>query len=150
MGEDMCYTLPPFEEIVMNDFNIDEPNTASHNTPPALVFNLVVLSELGGEKYLFLVPKSFSDWAFAARSHFPGNQLSCTLTLPPNVANDFAPLLIAPLSPIELSIGSAENGAYLAVKRCVKVFEYYGDVMQYAAQNGWTVDERNGYDGLIF
>lgn len=134
----------------MNDFNIDEPKGASPNNPPALTFNLVVLSELGGEKYLFLVPKSFSDWAFQVRSCFPANQLSCTLSLPTPVANDLAPLLIAPLSPMELSIGSAENGAYLAVQRCVKVFEYYSDVMQYAAQNGWTVDERNGYDGLIF
>lgn len=109
-----------------------------------------LLKKVTQQPFNFLVPKSFSDWAFQVRSCFPANQLSCTLSLPTPVANDFAPLLIAPLSPMELFIGSAENGAYLAVRRCVKVFEYYSDVMQYAAQNGWTVDERNGYDGLIF
>lgn len=134
----------------MNDFNIDETSADSSQVPNKLTFNLVVLSELGGEKYMFLVPKSFSDWAFNVRSSFPANQLSCTLSLPANVTNDFSPLLIAPLSSMDLSIGSAENGAYMAIQRCVKVFEYYTDVMEYAVQNGWTVDERNGYDGMVF
>lgn len=131
----------------MNDVNIDESSVFHHNTNN-LTFNLVVMSELGGEKYMFLVPKSFSDWAFNASRYFPANKLSCTLPLPANVANDFAPLLIAPLSSVHVSIGSAENGAYMEVQRSVEVFDYYCDVMEYAAKNGWTVDERNGYEGM--
>ena len=147
----------------MNDFNTGSPrwlNTEPPNwslkAPPkaatGLTFNLVVLSEFGGGKHMFLVPKSFKAWASEAWKHIPASQSAGSASLPANVISDFAPLLqpneTLPL--IELTSGSAENDAYLAVQYCGKVFRYYSDVMEYATQNGWCVDDRNGFDGAIY
>lgn len=147
----------------MNNFNMGAPawlkseeSNWSLKVPPkpatGLTFNLVVLSEFGGEKSMFLVPKSFKDWASEAWKHIPATQSAGSASLPANVISDFAPLLQPneKLPLIELTIGSAENDAYLAVQYCGKVFNHYSDVMEYAAENGWRVDDHNGFDGCIY
>lgn len=147
----------------MNNFNtgapawlMSEQSNWSLKAPPkaatGLTFNLVVLSEFGGGKHMFLVPKSFKAWASEARKHIPPNQNVGSACLPDNVVNDFAPLLQPneTLPIIELTSGSAENDAYLAVQYCGQVFRHYSDVMEYATQNGWRVDDRNGFDGCIY
>lgn len=147
----------------MNDYNTGNSNWLNTENPawslkaPAkaatgLTFNLVVLSEFGGAKHMFLVPKSFKVWASEAWRHIPTNQSSGSASLPAQVVADFAPLLQPneTLPIIELTSGSAENDAYLAVQYCGQVFRHYSDVMEYATQNGWRVDDRNGFDGCIY
>lgn len=147
----------------MNNFNTGSPSWLNTENPawslkaPAkaatsLTFHLVVLSEFGGSKHMFLVPKSFKDWAAKATMHIPANKNTGSASLPPNVVNDFAPLLQPneTLPSIELTIGSAENDAYLAVQYCGKVFRHYSDVMEYATHNGWRVDDHNGFDGAVY
>jgi hypothetical protein len=148
---------------MMNNFNTgssswlnSENPTWSLKAPPkaatGLTFNLVVLSEFGGEKSMFLVPKSFKMWASEAWKHIPANHNLGSASLPAHVVADFVPLLqpneTLPL--IDLTIGSAENDAYLALMDCVEVFRHYSEVMEYATQNGWRVDDRNGFEGYLY
>ena len=119
-------------------------------------FSLINLSEMGGDKYLFLAPASFTKFAFDLPQKFapspmkkPSNSMS--VKIPQEVQDDFAPLLTSPLpSNINITIGSAENDAYMNIMQHVEVFDTYVELMEYAINNGWSVDEKNGFDGMIY
>lgn len=123
--------------------------------PSNSTFILVHLSELGGEKSLFLASRSFAE--FARQPHFApvfgkgSPPSSKSITIPQGVIDDMAPILSFPLQgSMELTIGSAENDAYLQLMRNVEVFDTYSDLMEYAINNGFEVDEKNGFDGMIY
>ena len=118
-------------------------------------FVLVNLSEMGGEKYLFLASPSFAE--FARSPHFlptlgmGSPPSSKNITIPQDVIADMAPLLSFPLpQTMELTIGSPENDAYINLMNHVEVFDSYADVMEYAIVNNFEFDERNGFDGMVY
>lgn len=120
-------------------------------------YALVQLSEMGGEKYLFLAPASFVSWAESLPHQFSlapkgpkGRPSSLNISAPANIVADFTPLLQSSLQPMQITVGSAENDAYIYAMKHVKVFDSYGDVFEYAINNGWAIDEKNGFDGVFY
>lgn len=121
-------------------------------------FSLVTLSEIGGDKNLFLTSKSFTTFAQSLPSKFaptPGmgkrSPSEIKVEMPEDILKDLSPLLETPLpQKINVSVGSAENDAYMTLMEHVKVFDSYGDVVEYALDMGWEIDETNGFDGIVY
>ena len=119
-------------------------------------FSLVSLFEIGGEKNLFLVPSSFTKFAFDLPLKFAPTPMKkitneMSVKIPENIRQEFAPLLTSHLpNTINITSGSCENDAYISIMDNLEVFDEYGDLMEYALNNGWEVDETNGFDGMIY
>ena len=118
---------------------------------------LVTLNEFGDGNRLFLVSPQFTQFAQTLPQIFvpaPGQrQVSAkNVTLPQAVLDSMAPVLEAPdvSQPFEVTMGSAENDAYMHVMNFVKVFDTHSDMLDYAQNKGIDVDEKNGFWGQIY
>lgn len=116
--------------------------------------NLIHLSGQG-DKQLFLVPKSLSNWAFAVVQQIPQGKSSAMITFPLDIQKDLSGLIaarseVSVSDAFEITKGSAENDVYLHCCLLLDVFDSYADTLEYAFNLGFEVDERNGYTGCIY
>lgn len=116
--------------------------------------NLIHLSGQG-DKQLFLVPKSLSNWAFAVVQQIPKDKSSAMITFPLDIQKDLSGLIttrpqVSVSDAFEITKGAAENDVYLHCCLLLDVFDSYADTWEYASTLGFDVDERNGYNGCIY